>query len=86
MRAHEVLFEITACEPVLSCPTAGLNPVGKRKTKSLLSVVKLSGKLKTCRKSQVAFSRSLGTVFNMLFASLPGWGAGSLPATLVGPA
>ena len=73
------LFEITACEPVLSCPSAGLNPAGKRQTENLLSVVKLSGRLKTCRKSQVAFSRSLGTVF------IPGWGAGSLLASLVGP-
>ena len=79
------LFEITACEPVFSCPSAGLNFAGKRQAQNLLRFIKLSGGLKTCRKSQVAFSRSLGTVFNMLLASLPGWGAGSLPATLVGP-
>ena len=70
------LLEITDCKSVLSCPSAGLNLAGKSQAENLLSVIKLSGGLKTCRKSQVAFSRSLATVFNMLLASLPGWGAG----------
>ena len=73
------LFEITACEPVLSCPSAGLNLAGKRQAENPLSVIKFSGRLRACRKSQVAFSTSLDTVFNMLLASLPEWGAGQPP-------